>query len=170
MNGGSLTVLGIDPGLTATGYGIVVGRPHDYRAVDHGVIRPPPASRPLAERLLAIEEALRKVLHLHRPDVVAIEEPFFGENARSALALGRAQAAAMLAAARLGIAVHTYAPADVKAAVAGYGRGDKRQVAEMVRLQLGMPAIPEPADAADALAVALCHATRASSPLAGTAR
>lgn len=165
-----LTVLGIDPGLRATGYGIVIAENGGYRAAGHGVFRPPPSSKPLASRLLAIRDAIAEIVERCHPGAVAIEEPYMGENAQSALALGRAQAAAMIAAAGCGLPVFTYAPARVKDAVAGYGRGDKEQIAAMVRIQLGMAERPEPADAADALAVALCHALAAQTRLVEAAR
>lgn len=153
-------MLGIDPGLNATGYGVIVND-GGVRALVHGVIRPS-ARAPMGDRLLTLYRALLDVLRANCPDAVAIEEPFVGENTRSALALGRAQSVAWLAAAEVGAPVFTYAPAQVKSAVAGYGRSDKRQVADMVRMQLGMAATPEPPDVTDALAVALCHAAHAS--------
>lgn len=126
-------------------------------AAGHGVIRTS-GDDPRALRLLRIHDGVRRVIREHQPSAVAIEEPFVAANVRSAFAIGEARAAAMVAAAAEGVAVFSYSPAAVKETVAGYGRGDKRQVQEMVRLQLGLAAVPSPADAADALAIALCHA------------
>jgi crossover junction endodeoxyribonuclease RuvC len=109
------------------------------------------------ERLADLYDRLRALLQEWRPDELAIEEPFTRVNARSAFILGRAQAAAILAAAHAGVPVFEYPPAAVKRAVTSYGRSDKAQVQEMVRLLFGLPAAPQPPDAADALAVALCH-------------
>ena len=161
---GSLLVLGLDPGLVRTGYGVVRANAGAFHAEGHGVVRPP-TDAPLAERLYFLKRSLLDLIRSLSPDVVSIEEPFVGINSRSALMLGRAQAAALIAAAEAGVAVHAYTPARVKDVVAGHGRSDKRQVAEMVRMQLGLPAIPTPADAADALAIALCHAALAGSPV-----
>ena len=169
MRGHSITIVGIDPGLIATGYGVVLADRGSYRSTEHGVFRPDPRA-PLGERLLELQRSLRELLARCHPDAVAIEEPFVGANTRSALMLGRAQAAALIAAAEAGLPVFTYAPAQVKATVAGYGRGDKRQVAAMVRMQLGLADAPEPADAADALAVAICHAAHAERRMVEIAR
>jgi len=100
---------------------------------------------------------LMEIISRHQPDAVAVERPFMAKNARSALAIGRAQAIAMLAAANQGIAVYEYAPTEIKQRVADYGASSKEQIQEMVRLQLGLSRVPEPNDAADALAVAICH-------------
>ena len=160
---GTVVVLGVDPGLVCTGYGVVRATSGAFHAEGHGVVRPP-VDAPLAERLLFLQRALLDFIRSISPDAVAIEEPFVGANNRSALTLGRAQAAALIAAAEAGVVVHAYTPAQVKDVVAGHGRSDKRQVAEMVRMQLGLPTLPTPADAADALAIALCHAALAGRP------
>jgi crossover junction endodeoxyribonuclease RuvC len=121
------------------------------------VIRPKPKES-IGRRLLFLHEAIVRLIETHRPGEMAIEEPFVGAlNPTSALAIGQARSAALLAAASHGLDPEFYAPAAVKAAVSGYGQGDKRQVQAMVRLLLRLDAEPEPADAADALAVALCH-------------
>jgi len=151
-----MRVLGIDPGLTATGFGVIECEGDCHRSLAYGCLRPSPR-RPLSERLLLLLNDLSEVITRFRPDEVAIEQPFMANNVRSALALGQARAAALLAAARAGLRVYEYPPATVKQSVAGYGRGDKAQVKEMVRLQLGLLEPPEPDDASDALAVALCH-------------
>ncbi len=149
-------VLGIDPGLRACGWGLVrAGAQPEFVAT--GVLRPPPRD-PIATRLLFLHDAIAGLIATHRPDEAAIEDPFVGAVApASALAIGQARAAALLAAAAAGIEVALYTPTAVKAAVTGYGRGDKAQVQAMVRLLLRLDEPPAPFDAADALAVALCH-------------
>jgi crossover junction endodeoxyribonuclease RuvC len=149
-------ILGIDPGLRICGWGIVRG---GQRAgyIASGAIKPNPKA-PITTRLLTIYEAIKDLILAYSPDEVAIEDPFVGSiQPASALAIGQARAAAVLAAASNGLEVELYAPAAVKAAVSGYGQGDKRQVQSMVRLLLGLAEPPEPVDAADALAVAICH-------------
>ena len=149
-------VLGIDPGLRICGWGVVSGgaRP---AFVGCGVIRPR-TSDTIGKRLLCLYEAICALIDEYRPHEVAIEEQYVGALApTSALAIGHARAAAVLAAAANGLEVEFYAPAAVKAAVSGYGQGDKRQVQSMVKMLLSLDVTPEPADAADALAVALCH-------------
>ena len=149
-------VLGIDPGLRICGWGLVRGGARPEFA-GCGVIRPR-TTETIARRLLHLHDAISALIEEHQPAEVAIEEQYVGALApTSALAIGQARAAAVLAAAAHGLEVEFYAPAAVKAAVSGYGQGDKRQVQSMVRLLLGLDAVPEPADAADALAVAICH-------------
>lgn len=146
-------VLGIDPGLRVCGWGIV----HEARYLASGAIKPNPKA-PFTTRLLALHDAIKDVILTHNVTEVAIEDPFVGSvQPASALAIGQARAAAVLAAAQCALEVEFYAPAAVKGAVAGYGQGDKRQVQAMVRMLLRLEAPPEPLDAADALAVAICH-------------
>ena len=152
-------VLGIDPGLRVTGWGIVGGNGDAPRWLGSGAIATKPKLPP-EQRLQHIYLELCAVIERWRPAEVAVEDPFVAENARSAFAIGEARAIALLAGARAGLTVRAYAPAEVKLAVCGYGRSDKSQIQEMVRLQLGLAGIPRPADAADALAVALCHHLR----------
>lgn len=156
--GTGLLVLGVDPGLNVTGYGLVRSGPEGLACVAFGAVRTA-AGAPRERRLARIHDALAGLLAEHRPAAVALEEPFVNMkvNVRSAFAIGEARAAVMLAAARAGVPVYQYPPATVKQTVAGYGRGEKAQVQEMVRLQLGLPRPPQPADAADALALAICH-------------
>lgn len=150
-------ILGIDPGTRVTGWGIVSMDGPEPRAVDCGVITP--VTRwPLETRLAHIFTELGDVIARFTPTTMAVEEPFVGTNARSAMAIGEARTVAMLAATLAGIPVHHYAPARIKQMVAGYGQGEKTQVREMLRLQLGMAAAPDDLNASDALAVALCHA------------
>ena len=149
-------VLGIDPGLRVTGYGLVSQSGNAIEAVDFGCFTVDPRL-PLPERLATLFGCLQEVIARHAPSEVAIEQPFVAANAHSALAIGEARALAVLAAGLAGLPVRQYSPAQVKRAVTGYGRGPKEQVQEMVRLQLGLRDLPQPFDASDALAVALCH-------------
>jgi crossover junction endodeoxyribonuclease RuvC len=149
-------IFGIDPGSDRTGYGCVDVEGSRHRLVTSGAITTPAASFPL--KLLAIHTGLAGLIAECRPDCVAIENLFYATNARSALKLGHARGVAMLAAVEAGLAVAEYTPAEVKRAVVGYGRAEKQQVQQMVKLLLGLDAAPTPHDAADALAVALCHA------------
>ncbi len=149
-------ILGVDPGLRVTGWGIVGVQDGALFSPASGAI-PTQAKRPQEQRLHHIFQELCDVIGRWRPAEVAVEDPFVGENVRSAFAVGAARAVALLAAAQAGLAVSPYAPAEVKLAVTGYGRSDKAQIQELVRVQLGMVEAPESEDAADALAVALCH-------------
>jgi crossover junction endodeoxyribonuclease RuvC len=151
-----MTVLGVDPGLRVTGWGVVCAEGGSYRAAASGTIAAP-TDFPTEARLHHIFSELCEIVARWRPEAVAVEDPFVAENARSAFAIGEARAVALLAAAQAGVPVVPYAPAEVKLAVTGYGRSDKAQVQELVRVQLGLDETPAPADAADALAVALCH-------------
>ena len=173
MNGPPATndrplVLGIDPGLRVCGWGVLRGGPHpDYVAC--GVVRPRVRDS-LPQRLTVLHDELSRLIELYRPEEVAIEDPFVGALApASALAIGQARAVGLLAAGQAGLKVALYAPRAVKASVSGYGASDKRQVQTMVRVLLNLNADPEPVDAADALAVALCHIAQRKSVLAGRA-
>ena len=152
-----MKILGIDPGTIVMGWGVVEGENNELALVDFGAITVNEKS-PMAERLNRLYTELLKVVRKYHPDCVAVEQPFVAKNVRTALAIGRAQAIALLAAANQAIPCFEYTPAHIKQRVANYGAGSKEQVQEMVRLQLGMAAVPEPNDAADALAVAICHA------------
>ncbi len=161
-------ILGIDPGTRVTGWGVIALDGGEPRALACDVIAPS-ASWPIERRLERIFLDLRDLIARFAPAAVAIEEPFVGANVRSAMAIGEARTVAMLAATLAGIAVFHYPPARIKQVVAGYGQGDKVQVREMLRLQLGMAEAPHDLNASDALAVALCHAVqhRAAALLAG---
>ncbi len=152
-----MRILGVDPGSRRTGYGCIETEGSRHHVVDCGAITVPPRI-PLAERLLVVHRGLAGLLTRHRPDAVAIEDLFYARNARSALVLGHVRGALMLAAAEAGVTVCEYTPAEVKQAVVGYGRAEKRQVQQMVALLLGMEQPPAPLDVSDALAVAVCHA------------
>lgn len=151
-----MRIIGIDPGLNATGIGVIEVDGDRCRHVHHGVARTRPDAS-IAARLMALKDAVRAAVVEWQAETGAIESSFVSVNARSALALGHARAAAILGLAEAGIAVHEYAPNLVKQTVAGYGHGDKAQVAEMVRLQLALQRAPTPSDAADALAIAITH-------------
>ncbi len=151
-----MRIFGIDPGSERTGYGCVETDGSRHRIVVCGAISTP-ALATFPEKLLKIHDELATLLADCRPDCVAIENLFHATNVRSALKLGHARGVAMLAAVEAGLPVVEYTPAEVKRAVVGYGRAEKHQVQQMVKLILGLAALPSPHDAADALAVAICH-------------
>ncbi|SMQ15032.1 Holliday junction endonuclease RuvC [Streptomyces sp. Ag82_O1-12] len=159
--GGRVRVLGVDPGLTRCGVGVVegvAGRPLTMIGV--GVVRTP-ADADLGHRLVAVEQGIEQWLDEHRPEFVAVERVFSQHNVRTVMGTAQASAVAMLCAARRGIPVALHTPSEVKAAVTGSGRADKAQVGAMVTRLLRLSAPPRPADAADALALAICHIWRA---------
>jgi crossover junction endodeoxyribonuclease RuvC len=149
-------VFGIDPGSVRTGYGCVESAGDRHRLVTCGAVATP-AHASFAEKLLVIHRELTLLLGAARPDCVAVENVFYATNVRSALQLGHARGVALLAAMEAGVSVVEYTPAEIKRAVVGYGRAEKVQVQQMVKLLLGLHAVPAPHDAADALAVAVCH-------------
>lgn len=149
-------VLGIDPGLSRCGYGVVEQTPDGPRALAGGVIETP-ASAAVPQRLVELADELELVMADHQPTVVAVERVLFQTNVRTAMAVGQASGLALLVAARRGVEVVEYSPNEVKHAVAGYGGADKAQVQMMVKSLLALPEVPEPPDLADALALALCH-------------
>jgi crossover junction endodeoxyribonuclease RuvC len=151
-----MRTLGIDPGTAIMGWGVVEERGEERVALGYGVLRTEPET-PQPTRLLALFEGLQRLIREFQPDEGAVEELFFGKNVNTALTVGQARGVALLALAQAGLPIGEYKPLVVKQAVAGYGGADKRQMQEMVRLTLGLEAIPRPDDAADALAVALCH-------------
>jgi crossover junction endodeoxyribonuclease RuvC len=150
-------VFGIDPGLASTGYGLVALDGGRLTALDGGVIETP-AGIPLERRLADIHEQIERLLSTHAPDAVALEELYFGQNVRTAFAVGHARGVVMRAAGQRGLPCTGYTPQKVKAAVCGNGRAEKDQVARMVKMLLGLTEEPRPDHAADALAVAICHA------------
>jgi crossover junction endodeoxyribonuclease RuvC len=157
-------VFGVDPGSLRTGYGCIDTDGSRHRLVACGAITTP-AGAAFPEKLLAIYRALGQLLRKHRPDCVVVENIFHAANVRSALKLGHARGVALLAAVEGGYPLVEYTPAEIKLAVVGYGRAEKHQVGEMVRLLLGLDAVPQPHDASDALAVAICHVHSASGPV-----
>jgi len=158
--GGAVRVLGVDPGLTRCGLGVVEGRPGAPPAVIGVGFVTTPAGAAIGVRLLALECAIEEWLTEHRPDAVAVEQVFSQANVRTVMGTAQAGAVAITSAARRGLPVATHTPSEVKAAVTGNGRADKAQVAAMVTRLLGLPSPPRPADAADALALAICHLWR----------
>ena len=160
-----MKVFGVDPGSQRTGYGCIDTDGSRHRLVVCGAISTSPRAG-FPEKLLTIYQALGRLLREHQPDCVAVESVFHAANVRSALKLGHARGVVLLAAVEGGYPLVEYAPAEIKLAVVGYGRAEKRQVGEMVRLLLGLTDVPQPHDASDALAVAICHVHSA----AGAAR
>ncbi len=155
-----MRVLGVDPGLTRCGLGLVDGTPgRPPKLVAVGVLRTP-ADLDVARRLVRIETVIDEWITEHRPDAVAVERVFSQHNVRTVMGTAQAGAVAVLAAARAGAPVQTYTPSEVKAAVTGSGQADKKQVSTMVTRLLRLDAVPRPADAADALALAICHVWR----------
>ena len=149
-------VLGIDPGSESMGFGIVDtdGRKHNLVAV--GAIRAPRHAT-FPARLLNIDTRLTSIIEQYAPHVLAIEETFFATNVKTALKLGHVRGVAIVVSARAGLSIFEYSPATIKSSIVGYGRAEKQQVGEMVRLLLNLKEVPEPHDAADALAAAICH-------------
>ena len=151
-----MIVLGIDPGTIIMGFGVIECLDRDVVLIKYGALNTPSRS-PIGERLSFLYSNLQAIIAQYQPEVVAVEQPFVAKNAKSAFAIGRAQAIAILAAANAHLPCFEYTPAEIKMRVANYGDSSKEQIQQMVMLQLGLKEIPEPTDAADALAVALCH-------------
>jgi len=152
-----MVVIGIDPGTALTGYGVIEeNEDGSIQLIDYGVIRTGSAEKPEI-RLVSLFSGLKKIINLHQPDSGAVESLFFQKNVKTAISVGQARGVALLALAENGIPVQEYTPLEVKQAVTGYGRADKLQVQQMVQVILEMRELPEPDDAADALAVAICH-------------
>ncbi|KRB37818.1 crossover junction endodeoxyribonuclease RuvC [Microbacterium sp. Root180] len=165
---GSLRVLGIDPGLTRCGVGVVdVAPDRSARLVHVGVVRSDPGA-PIEERLAVIAAGLRDVVDAHSPQVVAVERVFAQHNRHTVMGTAQASGIALLIAGERGLPAATHTPSEVKAAVTGYGSADKLQVQTMVARVLRLDALPQPADAADALALALCHAWRGGAAAAAS--
>ena len=151
-----MKILGIDPGTKVMGWGVVESHDDEIALVDYGALVSP-EHLPIGARLSYLYHELKEIIRQHCADVVAVEQPFVAKNVRSAMAIGRAQAIALLAAADCNIPSYEYTPARIMQMVADYGASSKEQVQEMVRIQLGLADAPQPNDAADALAVAICH-------------
>ncbi len=152
-----MIILGIDPGFAIMGYGIISYEGNKFKTIDYGAITTPSTMEtPL--RLKKIYRELNEVIEKYDPDVVAIEELFFNNNAKTALLVGHARGIAVLSAANKNKEIFEYTPLQVKQGVVGYGRADKKQVQQMVKMLLNLPKIPKPDDVADALAVAICQA------------
>ena len=152
-----MLVLGLDPGTAITGYGLIEDEGNRAVAIAYGTINTP-ADLALPQRLRLIYHDLSDLIRRYRPEAGAVEQLFFSRNVRTALAVGHARGVILLALADAGLPVFEYTPLQVKQALSGYGRAGKTQIQEMVRLILELDAVPQPDDAADALAVAICHA------------
>lgn len=155
----TLRILGLDPGSAVTGFGLVESDGRKHTAVEYGAIRLP-VRAPFAERLLVLGERLKDLIARLQPHQIAIEDVFAALNVKSALKLGQVRGVAMLVAGRAGVPIAEYSPLEVKRAVVGYGRAEKHQVQLMVKTLLGLTEVPQPHDAADALALAICHLHR----------
>ena len=151
-----MRVLGIDPGSQTTGWGVIEGDGHQYRLVEYGALKTSPGEQ-FSSRLLQMSKGLRAVIRRLRPQVCVIEEAFYATNPKVTLKLGQVRGVALVAAATASLEIHEYSPRLVKQTVVGYGNAEKHQVQEMVRVLLSLASVPEPHDAADALAVAICH-------------
>jgi crossover junction endodeoxyribonuclease RuvC len=162
-------IFGIDPGSERTGYGCLSTDGGRHRLIVCGFVAAP-AHTSFPDRLLVIHARLVALLSEHRPDCVAIENIFHAKNVRSALKLGHARGVALLAASQAGVPVAEYTPAEIKRAVVGFGRAEKRQVSGMVKLLLGLDDVPSPHDVADAIAVAVCHAHSSTGVVADAMR
>jgi len=159
-----MIVMGIDPGVATVGYGVVDYEKNRFRLIEYGTICTP-AGMDMPRRLSLIYDGLCDIIRRLRPVSVAVEELFFNTNVKTAIAVGHGRGVALLAACREGLPISEYTPLQVKQAVVGYGRAEKKQVMEMVRVFLNLDEIPKPDDAADALAVAICHAHSSMSRL-----
>ena len=152
-----MAVIGIDPGTAATGFGLIEEKSNgELKLIEFGVIKTP-SEDPPEERLLSLFSQLKELIKQHKPETSAVEKLYFQRNVKTAMSVGQARGVILLALSESRIPVFEYNPMDVKQAVAGYGKADKHQVQEMVRTLLQLPDIPKPDDAADALAVAICH-------------
>ncbi len=159
-----MRIVGIDPGTLVCGWGVLDTVGSKMKLVAYGAIRVKDEMT-FAERLVSIHKGLAEALKAHRPDVAAIEKLYLGKSFRSVMTTGEGRGIAILTAALANLPVHEYTPAEVKKSVVGVGSAHKTQVQEMVRIILGMAEVPRPQDAADALAIAICHAQRAMSPI-----
>lgn len=152
-----MIILGIDPGTATTGYGVIDSDKGKIKAVEHGCILTK-ANQNLETRLIIIFDELSEIIKKFKPEMVAVEELFFASNAKTAISVGHARGVILLACSKAKVPVYEYTPLQVKQAICGYGRGDKQQIQKMVKALLNLEEIPKPDDAADGLAIAICHA------------
>lgn len=152
-----MIILGIDPGVAIVGYGVIEYKNGRMRPIDFGKVTSP-AGMDLPKRLKMVYDGITQLIEMHHPDVVAVEELFFNTNVTTAIAVGHARGVILLAAANSNTKIYEYTPLQIKQAVVGYGRADKNQVQQMVKMFLKLSEVPKPDDTADALAVAICHA------------
>ena len=160
-----MIILGIDPGLAIVGWGVIEYSNSKIKTIAYGAIETP-AHTPTEDRLLLIYEGMRELIATYRPDDVAVEELFFNTNTTTAIRVAEARGVILMAARKHGVRISEYTPLQVKQAVVGYGRAEKKQVINMVTMLLGLDKPPRPDDTADALAIALCHAHSGASRLA----
>lgn len=159
-----MVILGIDPGVATIGFGLIDAQRNRNRLLQYGVITTP-AGIPLSSRLLQISNDMEELIRTFQPDEMAVEELFFSKNITTGIAVAHGRGVILLSAEKLGVPVFEYTPMQVKQAVVGYGKAEKRQVMDMTRRLLNMKEVPRPDDAADALALAVCHARAATSML-----
>ncbi len=159
-----MVILGIDPGVATIGFGVINAESQKNTLIQYGTITTP-AGIPLASRLLQISNDMEELIHLFQPDEMAIEELFFSTNITTGISVAHGRGVILLAAEKLGVPIFEYTPIQVKQAVAGYGKADKKQVMLMTQRLLHMNRLPRPDDAADALAIAICHSRAATSML-----
>jgi crossover junction endodeoxyribonuclease RuvC len=151
-----MRIIGIDPGIAILGFGVVEYNNNKFKVLDYGAITTTPKFK-LPERIEIIYDSLEEIFEKYKPDAVAYEELFFNSNAKTALIVGQARGAAVLCAQKKKLNIYEYTPLQVKQAVVGYGRADKKQVQTMVKVLLNLKEVPKPDDVADALAIAICH-------------
>lgn len=159
-----MIVLGIDPGIATIGFGVVSYKGNNFKVIDYGVVSTP-AGLELPDRLLMIYDGITELFQKYEPDAASVEELFFNTNVKTAISVGHGRGVILLAAKKNNVPVFEYTPLQVKQAVVGYGRAEKKQVMEMVKIMLHLENIPRPDDAADALAMAICHAHSSQSKL-----
>ena len=159
-----MRILGIDPGVAIVGFGLIESERGSVRMLQYGAVTTP-AGLPLATRLVQIENDMTELIRQLKPDEIAIEELFFSKNITTGIAVAHGRGVILCTAERLGVPIFEYTPMQVKQAVAGYGLADKKQVMDMTKRLLKLKAVPKPDDAADALAIAICHARSATSLL-----
>jgi crossover junction endodeoxyribonuclease RuvC len=152
-----MIIIGVDPGTATTGYGIIRKDGQKHTLIKYGCVLTP-ANTPLCDRLDVIFDELSALIDEFQPEHIAVEELFFAANSKTAIAVGQARGVILLAGKKKGLSVHEYTPLEVKMALTGYGRADKNQIQQMVKTLLSLKEIPKPDDAADALAIAICHA------------
>ncbi len=160
MNKTSTIILGIDPGTRITGYGILQVNDNFYKALDFGCIRPPYIFK-LTKRYFIIFESIEKIIEKYKPDAIAVETQFVNKNVQSAIKLGMARGSIIIAAEKNNVPIYEYAPREAKLAIVGNGNASKQQIQKMLKMLLNLPKEPTPEDAADALALAICHSHRA---------
>ena len=152
-----MLILGVDPGIAIVGYGLIRYENNRFTPVDYGAIETK-STTPTVDRLIQVHEGLYEIVEKYHPDVAAIEELFFQHNQTTIINVAQARGALLMALARHQVPIFEYTPMQVKQAVTGYGRAEKAQIQAMMRMLLGLPAVPKPDDVADALAIAICHA------------